>query len=602
MPRLTGTLFSISSLSAGLRAARLAALATAFIAGGATSNVSSAQAQGLFGSWDAPPPKVVVRKTKRPPPSVTDTVSDKASSKTSKTEMIVERPVSGPMVINVSLSRQRLVAYDGTERIADSPVSSGRVGYSTPMGVFSVLEKKRMHHSNLYENAPMPNMQRLTWSGVAMHAGALPGYPASHGCVRLPPGFSKKLFGITKVGTRVIITRDPVTPIAFAHDRLFGAYAPEDELVTGSTRVKVADASRAVSEPRGNAVSEALGVRTAAAAGVEDVPQSAVSSVRPSLRERRRAEAERLTGEIRAAGYEKAAKAAALAPLQEAAQKAKEPLVAARADAERADEALRKLETARAKGERELAFLQTPEPEPTGKKKRKAKKAKVLDPAKRAARIAELTAELAELPTETAAARVATEAANAHLAEVLEVAKDAEGQRRAAMTELMEANAALSRLLEKERAAKRLDAKRNLPVTVFISRSKKRLYARLGFETVLDVDVAFDRPDEPVGTHVFTALAYADDRTQMQWSAVSVPHDPTRSSKKKDKAKSGEQPVASVNLGAQTPAAALDRIVIPEDVREQIVDLMKPGSAVIVSDLGLSNETGAYTDLIAAIR
>jgi lipoprotein-anchoring transpeptidase ErfK/SrfK len=571
-------------------------LAALFAAGGAAFTVPSASAQGFFGYWDGPPPKVV-RKTKRPP-SVVDEAPEKPSSKASKSETVVERPVSGPMVINVSLSRQRLVAYDGTERVAEAPVSSGRVGYSTPMGVFSVLEKKRMHHSNLYENAPMPNMQRLTWSGVAMHAGALPGYPASHGCVRLPHGFSKKLFGLTKVGTRVIITRDPVTPIAFAHERLFGAYPPEDNVVTGSTGVKVADASRAVGEPRGGAVSEALGVTAAAAAGVEDVPRQAAPSVRPSFRERRKAEAERLTGEIRAAGYEKAAKAAALTPLQEAAQKAKEPLVAARAEAERADDALRKLETARAKAEREIAFLQAPEPEQTGKKKRKQKKA--MDPAKREARIAELNEELAEMPTEIAAARVASEAANARLTEVLEGAKEAEAKRRAAVTELMEANAALSRLLEKERAAKRLEAKRNLPVTVFISRAKKRLYARLGFETVIDVDIAFDRPDEPVGTHVFTALGYADDKTRMQWSAVSVPHDPRRSSKKKDKA--SDQPVAAVDPSRQTPAAALDRIVIPEDVREQIVDVMKPGSAVIISDLGLSNETGEYTDLIAAIR
>ncbi len=572
-------------------------LVTVFTTGGIAFTVPDAGAQGLFGNWDSPPPKI--RKVKRPPPSVTDEAPEKVSGKKSKQEVIADRPVSGPMVINVSLSRQRLVAYDGTERVAESPVSSGRVGYSTPMGVFSVLEKKRMHHSNLYQNAPMPNMQRLTWSGVAMHAGALPGFPASHGCVRLPHGFSKKLFGMTKNGTRVIITRDPVAPISFAHERLFAAYPPEDELVTGSAGVKLADASKAASESRGSAVSEALGVTTAAAAGVEDV---AHPGVRPSYRERRRAEAEKLTAEIRAAGYVKADKAAILAPLQDVAQKAKEPLVAARAEAERADEALRKLEGARAKAEREIAVLQAPEPEETGKKKRKNKKA--MDPAKREARIAELTEELAELPTETAAARVASEAANARLTEVLDVAKDAEAKRRAAMTELMQANSNLAKLLEQERAAKRLEAKRSLPVTVFISRSKQRLYARQGYETIFDVEVSFDRPDEPVGTHVFTALDYTDAKTAMKWSAVSIPYDPSRSSRKKDKSSKAKQPEQSVavDLSKQTPAAALERITIPEDAREQIVDVIKPGSSLIISDLGISNETGEYTDLIASIR
>ncbi|MDQ8698756.1 L,D-transpeptidase family protein [Hyphomicrobium sp. LHD-15] len=573
-------------------------LVTVFTTGGIAFKVPDAGAQGAYGFWDSPPaPKI--RKVKRPPPSVTDEAPEKVSGKKSKNEVVADRPVSGPMVINVSLSRQRLVAYDGTERIAESPVSSGRVGYSTPMGVFSVLEKKRMHHSNLYQNAPMPNMQRLTWSGVAMHAGALPGFPASHGCVRLPHGFSKKLFGMTKAGTRVIISRDPVAPISFAHERLFAAYPPEDELVTGSAGVKLADASKAASEPRGSAVSEALGVTTAAAAGVEDL---AHPGVRPSYRERRRAETEKLTAEIRAAGYEKADKAAILAPLQDAAQKAKEPLVAARAEAERADETLRKLEGARAKAEREIAVLQAPEPEETGKKKRKNKKA--MDPAKREARVAELTEELAELPTETAAARVASEAANARLAEVLEVAKEAEAKRRAAMTELMQANSELAKLQEQERAAKRLEAKRSLPITVFISRSKQRLYARQGYETIFEVEVSFDRPDEPVGTHVFTALDYTDAKTAMKWSAVSIPYDPSRSARKKDKSSKAKQPEQSVavDLSKQTPGAALDRITIPEDARERIVDVMKPGSSLIISDLGVSNETGEYTDLIASIR
>ncbi len=138
------------------------------------------------------------------------------------------------MVINVSIKQPALDVYDANGLVTEAPVSSGRVGYATPTGVFTILEKNRIHFSNLYDSAPMPNMQRITWSGVALHAGALPGYPASHGCIRLPHGFSKKLFGMTKLGTRVIVSRDPAPPVAIAHDRLFGAYPPESVLSTAS--------------------------------------------------------------------------------------------------------------------------------------------------------------------------------------------------------------------------------------------------------------------------------------------------------------------------------------------------------------------------------
>src|SRR5262249_37255175 len=112
---------------------------------------------------------------------------------------------AGPLLAVVSIARQRIHVYDGTRLVAQSPVSTGMVGYRTPTGVFSILQRSRHHRSNLYSNAPMPYMQRLTWSGVALHAGALPGYPASHGCIRLPHQFAAELWGMTKVGTRVVV-------------------------------------------------------------------------------------------------------------------------------------------------------------------------------------------------------------------------------------------------------------------------------------------------------------------------------------------------------------------------------------------------------------
>ena len=111
----------------------------------------------------------------------------------------------GPVVIVVSLPQQLAYVYRNGIRIAVSTISSGRAGNETPTGVFTILQKKREHYSNLYDNAPMPYMQRLTWDGIALHAGNLPGYPASHGCVRLPYKFSEKLFGITRTGVTVVV-------------------------------------------------------------------------------------------------------------------------------------------------------------------------------------------------------------------------------------------------------------------------------------------------------------------------------------------------------------------------------------------------------------
>ena len=112
---------------------------------------------------------------------------------------------SGPMVLVVSLPEQRLHVYRNGVRIGLSTISSGKPGNETPTGVFTILQKKRMHRSNLYNNAPMPFMQRLTWDGIALHAGRIPGEPASHGCVRLPLEFSEQLFEATERDMTVVI-------------------------------------------------------------------------------------------------------------------------------------------------------------------------------------------------------------------------------------------------------------------------------------------------------------------------------------------------------------------------------------------------------------
>jgi L,D-transpeptidase-like protein len=119
----------------------------------------------------------------------------------------------GPVLVYVDLGLQRATVYRNGIRIGVSTISSGKDGYETPTGVFTILEKDKDHHSRTYDNAAMPYQQRLTWMGVAMHAGHLPGFPASHGCVRLPMEFAKKLFEVTPMGGTVVIAgghEDPV--------------------------------------------------------------------------------------------------------------------------------------------------------------------------------------------------------------------------------------------------------------------------------------------------------------------------------------------------------------------------------------------------------
>jgi hypothetical protein len=123
---------------------------------------------------------------------------------------------SGPLVIVISLPDQALSAYRNGIRITYSSISSGTKGRSTPAGVFTILEKEVTHFSNKYHHAPMPFMQRLTWQGVALHGGDLPGYPTSHGCIRLPREFAKKLYSLTVRGTTVIVTDEKSSQPRFA--------------------------------------------------------------------------------------------------------------------------------------------------------------------------------------------------------------------------------------------------------------------------------------------------------------------------------------------------------------------------------------------------
>src|SRR5262245_38807870 len=169
------------------------------------------------------------------------------------TEGPAPRVAGEPIMPIVSIKSQTVTIYDANGWVLRAPVSSGTAGRETPAGVFTVVEKDKDHRSNLYDDAWMPNMLRITWSGIALHGGPLPGYPASHGCVRMPYGFAEKLFDKVKIGMRVIIAPNDPEPVEVWHPALF---APKPEAIAGmaaraETLARAADeAARAASEAK----------------------------------------------------------------------------------------------------------------------------------------------------------------------------------------------------------------------------------------------------------------------------------------------------------------------------------------------------------------
>ena len=161
--------------------------------------------------------------------AVADTIEPVAALKPGEFTWHPERSPYGPVAVVVSLPDQRVYVYRNGVRIGVSTCSTGKPGHETPTGVFTILQKDKNHHSSTYNDAPMPNMNRLTWSGVALHAGNLPGYPASHGCVRLPMAFSADLFSVTHVGTPVIIADTTSFPDTVVHPGMVLSHAAEQD-------------------------------------------------------------------------------------------------------------------------------------------------------------------------------------------------------------------------------------------------------------------------------------------------------------------------------------------------------------------------------------
>ena len=184
-------------------------------------------------------------------------------------EATAPRDASEPIMAIVSIKSQQVTIYDADGWILRAPVSTGIKGRETPAGVFSVVEKDKDHHSNLYDDVWMPNMERITWSGIALHGGPLPGYAASHGCIRMPYDFAENLFGKTQIGMRVIIAPNDAEPVAFSDPKLFVPNA--DALTAAPARAETladeaANAAKAADEAKAAATLAARGAAAAPAA------------------------------------------------------------------------------------------------------------------------------------------------------------------------------------------------------------------------------------------------------------------------------------------------------------------------------------------------
>jgi L,D-transpeptidase catalytic domain len=180
---------------------------------------TAAQCTGAMRRWG--PPAIVTLAAMAALTALTADAAARQARPAPPTEAVAPRDAGEPIMAIVSIKSQQVTFYDADGWILRAPVSTGTTGRETPAGVFAVIEKDKDHHSTLYDDAWMPNMQRITWNGIALHGGPLPGYAASHGCVRMPFGFAEKLFDKTWIGMRVIISPDNAEPVEFSHPALF---------------------------------------------------------------------------------------------------------------------------------------------------------------------------------------------------------------------------------------------------------------------------------------------------------------------------------------------------------------------------------------------
>ena len=462
----------------------------------------------------------------------------------------------GPLIIAISIQKQNLKIYDAKGFFAETPISTGMPGHPTPMGVFSVIQKHKLHHSNIYSGAPMPYMQRITWSGVAMHAGVLPGYPASHGCIRMPMAFAVKMWGWTRMGARVVVAPGEMTPADFSHPLLM--------------------AQRVVPQP---AVANEPSPDAASAASHELRPTVGHDGgVKPVM------------SEPPAAPLTQTADARAALPAQNA------PVTMTDATS---SEAAAPGETA------------SSDHKPVETKSSEAAAAEIKSA------VTGVTTQTSgdAVRTEGPAKDARTEAPKADTAS----SREKPDQNVKAVTDVRPAAPDVKndqpRLDAEKAAVSKPDPaivappKRSGQIAAFVSRKDSKLYVRQNFSPLFEVPVTIAPSDRPLGTHVFTAQVDKNDANVLHWSVISLPA-PARYAEPRgeDERASRRRRIADAAQNKaipapNSPAEALDRLTIPPDAMAKISEALSTGSSIIVSDQGISSgETGAGTDFIVSLR
>jgi lipoprotein-anchoring transpeptidase ErfK/SrfK len=491
---------------------------------------SSAKAQGVWGqspfsSWfDQPRPRWRgaeprrelggPRRARNTPLRTPAPVQASAAAIARPARAEMPTPPATALVAVVSLGSQSITVWDQSGQLMQSRVSTGQPGHVTPTGVFSVLQKNRYHESNIYSGAPMPFMQRITWSGIALHEGVVPNYPASHGCIRMPAGFAPKLWAVGRIGMRVIVSPTDASVRPIEHAAL-----PQPFFVDG------------------DAYEEALGYTDSALEAGEPVLPAAGAA------EERRFNPFDVAVRLK--------RAAAIAVESKKAL-AREALAAAAEASAEANAAIAELRAARV--EFETAYAEA------------ASQAR--------------TADTSDAQIDRAAAKIAADNRLADARRRLHAAVAAEVEKEpaafAAARAAREAEIAADEAPEFARQA----ARRVEPVSIFISRKEGQIFVRQGFEPVLDSPIEIENPQEPLGTHVFTAMAPTADGAALGWTVVTMP---------------------TAQRGGSAHAA-LERVIMPPQIREQIARRLWTGASLVISDEGISRETGKGTDFVVLTK
>lgn len=464
----------------------------------------------------------------------------------------------GPLQIFVSIDQQRLHFYSGGVHVADEPVATGVPGHLTPLGVFNVIQRDRYHHSNIYDNAPMPFMQRITWSGVALHEGVGLGHQASHGCIRMPHDFAARLWMLQTMGMGVIIAHPELRPEDFSDSHLFvhkdkppASAASRQSIETAQTidlRTKT-DAADPPADPAG-------APHTAVPASASD--QSKIGAAIPDP-------------------------AKADQPSQAAPTTEPKPALADSAKAAASD-----------------SKSTAPAVEPVS-----------APPSQAATTVPGVGA--TSVPPATPAMPGNDSTAQAPASSVPAAAAPAEpgspANAAASATIAAPVETIPLPLSKPARIAEGISG----PLAIFISRKEGRIYVRQNFTPLFDAPVKIEHADQPLGTHVFTALDYLPDHATFRWTVVTLPAIAPKAAEhwkyvrdrtgRQRRVRVEEPAAATAAMGPpETPQGALARIGIPRDVIDQISRLIVPGSSLTISDQGLGSETGDATDFIVVMR